>query len=75
MNAPVWIIIVLSALTDFLIAGGGTLLGAIVESGTKTMPSGVIILVACLAGLIASAKEVRSQLHLSPTDAAAMPKA
>ena len=75
MTTPVWVIIILSALTDFLIAGGGTLLGAIVESGTKTMPSAVVILVAGLAGLIAAAKEVRSQLHLSPTDAAALPKA
>ena len=75
MNAPVWVIIVLSALTDFLITAGGTLMGAIVESGTKTMPSPLIILVAVLAGLVASAKEVRSQLHLAPAEAAALPKA
>ena len=64
MNAPTWLVLALSAGTDFLIAGGGTLMGAIVESGQKTMPSAVVILVAVLAGLIAGAKELRSQLRL-----------
>jgi len=75
MTAPLWVIILLSALTDFLIAGGGTLMGAIVESGSKAMPSSVVMLVAVLAGLIAAAKETRSLLHLAPPDAAALPKA
>jgi len=64
MNAPVWVVLAISATTDFLIAGGGTLMGAIVESGSKAMPSGIVILVACLAGLVAAAKEVRMSLKL-----------
>ena len=64
MNAPLWVVLAISATTDFLIAGGGTLMGAIVESGSKAMPSGIVILVACLAGLVAAAKEVRMNLKL-----------
>ena len=62
MNASPWVIIGISAVTDFLIAGGGTLMGGILES--KAMPSGIVILVACLAGLVAAAKEVRMNLKL-----------
>ncbi|TMD08277.1 MAG: hypothetical protein E6J01_03835 [Chloroflexi bacterium] len=62
MSASPWIIMAISAFTDFLIAGGGTLMGGILES--KAMPSGLVILVACLAGLVAAAKEVRMNLKL-----------
>ena len=62
MNAPLWVVLAISATTDFLIAGGGTLMGGILES--KAMPSGIVVLVACLAGLVAAAKEVRMNLKL-----------
>lgn len=73
MNLPLWVTIVISALTDFTIAAGSTLMGAIIESGNKAMPSGVVVLVAVLAGLIAAGKEVRSMLKLP--ELAALPKA
>ncbi len=76
VTAPVWIIMVLSVSTDFVIAGGGTLLGAIIEGGAKQMPSNVALLVACLTGALAAAKELRSMLHLQipPPPIAEAPK-
>jgi hypothetical protein len=62
---PLWVLMLLSVSTDFIIAGGAMLTGAIVESGNKAMPSAVVILLAVLAGAVAAAKELRSMLKLS----------
>jgi hypothetical protein len=67
MNAPAWLIILISALTDLLIVSGSTLIGAMLATGEATLPTLAVWLVSGLSGLVAAGKEVRSSLKLPPT--------
>jgi hypothetical protein len=66
MNAPAWLIILISALTDLLIVSGSTLIGAMLATGEATLPTLAVWLVSGLSGLVAAGKEVRSSLKLPP---------
>ena len=75
MNAPVWVLLLISSLTDLVIVAGSTVIGAMLATGNTVAPSKEVWILALVSGLIAAAKEIRSLLHLAPADAAALPKA
>ena len=66
MTVPTWVILVISAVTDFLISGGGVLTGAMVANGAVTWPTPAVWLFATIIGLVAAGKEMRAVLKLGP---------
>ena len=64
MNAPRWLILAISALTDFLVVAGSTVLGAMLATGQTTLPTKAVWLLSLMSGLVAAAKEVRAALKL-----------
>ncbi len=66
MTAPPWLILVVSAVTDFAIVGGSTVMGAMLATGSTTLPTPAVWLLASVAGLVAAGKEMRSMLKLQP---------
>ena len=64
MTAPGWLIILISAVTDFVVVAGSTVVGAMLATGQTTMPSKSVWLLSLLSGLIQAGKEVRSSLKL-----------
>lgn len=64
MNAPLWLLLLVSAVTDFTVVAGSTLTGAMLATGQATLPSQGVWLLAIVAGLVAAGKEMRSMLKL-----------
>jgi hypothetical protein len=62
--APAWLILLISAGTDFIITFSATLTGAMVANGTIALPTPAVWLFAFMLGLAAAGKETRSQLKL-----------
>lgn len=68
MTPKMWI----SAVTCFIIAGGGSI-GIVAASGNKL--NSTVYVLALVVGLISAAKDVRSQLALPAVGDVALPKA
>lgn len=68
MTAPLWLIVVISALTDFFIVSGSGLGVAMVGKGGAEMPGGPEILLSTILGVVAMMKEIRSQMKLPHID-------
>ena len=69
MNAPAWIIILVSAGTDFVVVAGTALMTAMLATppttpGHVALPSAGYWLLAAIGGIVAAGKEVRASLHL-----------
>lgn len=57
-----WAILLISALTDFVIAGGTGLTAAMVATKEVQMPSSAVWLLSGIGGLIAAARTVQQAL-------------
>lgn len=58
-----WIIIVVSAFTDFIIAAGTALTAAMVAKGDAMLPSYPVLILSVIGGLIAFARTVQQVLR------------
>lgn len=67
-----WVILLISAFTDFIIVAVPTVISAMVSTGTVSMPSKATVLLACLFGLVALARTVQGALKATPETSAAL---
>lgn len=58
-----WIIILVSAATDFIVATGGALTAAMLAKGDAMLPSYPVLLVSFTAGAVAFARTVQQALR------------
>ena len=61
-----WTILIITAITDLIIAGGGALSAAMVATGSTTMPNDAAVLFAIISGLIIAARTVQQKLATTP---------
>ena len=62
MSRLEWIILLVSAGTDFVITAGTSLMTAMVAGGTTSAPSHAVIILCVTGGLVASARTVQQGL-------------
>ena len=67
-----WLILLISAFTDFVITAGTALTTAMVAQGTAQMPSAAILLLAVIGGLVSGARTVQQALKATPEQTAAL---
>lgn len=61
-----WLVLLISAFTDGIIAGGTGLTSAMVATGSVTLPSPAVWLLSCVAGLLAAARTIQQALKVTP---------
>lgn len=57
-----WIILIVSALTDFVITVGTSITTAMVATGSAQFPSDAVVLLACLGGGVSAARTIQQAL-------------
>lgn len=67
-----WTIVLISALTDFMIVMGGCLSGAMIAVGTTVMPSQAVFLLGFILGAVAAARTIQQALKITPDISAAL---
>ncbi len=67
-----WAILIISAITDLMISSGGVLLGAMMATGTATMPNNAVWLVALVTGAVSMARTIQQALKATPETSAAL---
>lgn len=67
-----WAILIISALTDFIITAGTSLATAMVASGSAQMPSNAVVLLAGLGALVSAARTIQQALKATPAVTAAL---
>jgi len=67
-----WLVLVISAMTDFVITAATALTSAMVAMGNAEMPSRAVILLALLGGLVAFSRTVQQALKATPETSAAL---
>ncbi len=58
-----WIILIISALTDFIINAGTSLMSAMVATGNASLPSKAVLILAMIGGLVQMARTLQHALH------------
>ncbi len=61
-----WTILLISALTDFIITAATAITSAMVASESATMPGTPIILLAVLGGVVSAARTIQQALKATP---------
>lgn len=67
-----WIVLLISAFTDFIITVATGLTAAMVESASGQLPTYPTLLLAVLGGLVAAARTIQQALKATPTISAAL---
>lgn len=67
-----WLILIVSALTDFVINAGTSLMAAMVATGSASMPSKAVIILSVVGGLVAMSRTIQSALKTSPATTAVL---
>lgn len=67
-----WAILIISALTDFIINAGGALVAAMVATGSAVMPSNAVLLLALISGVVSASRTIQQALKASPETSAAL---
>jgi len=57
-----WLILLVSALTDFAITAGGSITSAMLATGSAEIPSKGVILIALVAGIMSAARTIQQAL-------------
>ena len=65
-----WAVLLISALTDFIISFGNALVSAMVEGKTGELPSYASLLIASMGALVAFARTVQQGLKATPANSA-----
>ena len=58
-----WVVLAISALTDFIITSSTALTAAMVSSGSAQLPGKAVIVLALLGGIVAMARTVQQALR------------
>lgn len=67
-----WIVLLVSAFTDFIINAGTALTSAMVATGNAAMPSKAVVILALIGGLVAFSRTVQQALKATPETTAAL---
>lgn len=67
-----WVILSISALTDFIITGATAITSAMVATGGADMPSKGVLVLALLGGLVSAARTIQQALKATPETSAAL---
>jgi len=67
-----WLVLLISAGSDFIIAAGGCLTTAIVAHGTAEMPSWAVLLLCVSTGLVSGARTIGQALKATDEGSAAL---
>jgi len=67
-----WAVLLISALTDFLINSGTSLMAAMMATGSAAMPSSAVILVVLIGGVVQAARTIQQALKVTPEISAAL---
>ena len=67
-----WVILLISALTDFLINAGTSLMAAMMATGSATMPGKAVVLVIMIGCIVQAARTVQQALKITPQTSAAL---
>ncbi len=67
-----WLILIISALTDFIITAGTALTTAMVAAGSAQLPNSAIVLLATIGGLVSAARTIQQALKATPEQSKAL---
>lgn len=67
-----WLVLIISAFTDFIITAGTALTTAMVAAGSAQLPTPAIILLAIIGGLVSGARTIQQALKATPEQSAAL---
>lgn len=67
-----WIVLLISALTDFVINAGTSVMAAMVATGAASVPSKAVLLLSVLGGLVSMSRTIQQALKATPETAAAL---
>lgn len=67
-----WTILIISALTDFLITVGTSLSTAMVATGSAAMPNKAVVMLSLIGGIVAAARTIQQTLKTTPDTHAAL---
>lgn len=62
MNKTQWLILMISALTDFIISGASSLTAAMVSGETVQMPNKAVLVISLLGGTVAFSRTIQQAL-------------
>jgi hypothetical protein len=65
-----WVVLLVTAATDFLIVGGTSLMTAMMATGTAELPARSVLIVSAIGGVVAMARTIQSALRSTPEFAA-----
>lgn len=65
-----WVILIISALTDFVIVGGTALGAVMMNSGEAQLPNEAAIIVCIIGGTVAAARTIQQALKVTPETSA-----
>ncbi len=65
-----WAILMVSALTDFVISAGTGLTAAMLATGEAHIPNEAVLLLSMVGGLVAAARTIQQALKAAPDSAA-----
>ena len=61
-----WAILLISAITDFIISTGTALSAAMVATGEARLPNDAVLVLALVGGLVAAARTIQQTLKATP---------
>jgi hypothetical protein len=67
-----WLILSISAFTDFVITAATALTTAMVATGSAQLPNSAIVILAVLGGLVSGARTIQQALKATPEQSAAL---
>lgn len=67
-----WIILLISALTDFVINTGTSLMAAMVATGSATVPTRAVLILAFVGGLVQMSRTIQQALKATQSGAEAL---
>lgn len=67
-----WSVLLVSALTDFLILTGTSLSAAMVATGTAAMPNKAVVMLSLIGGVMAFSRTIQQALKTTPETHAAL---
>ena len=67
-----WLVLIVSALTDFIITAGTSLMSVMVATGSPQMPEPAVWVIVTAGGLVAAARTIQQALKQTATETAAL---
>jgi len=67
-----WLVLIVSAVTDFIINAGTALTAAMLASGVAQIPNRAVILVVVIGGVVSMARTIQQALKATPETSAAL---